>query len=205
MDMQIHWSKVYQTKEFTDVSWYQDRPALSLDLIQRTEINSDEGIIDVGAGASTLVDHLCATGYQNLTVLDISEESLKIARERLAEQYDAAIEWIVGDVTQVELPQNGYSLWHDRAVFHFLTDPIIRDRYVAQVRHALRPGGYVIMATFAPDGPAQCSGLDVARYDAISMHKVFGDSFELVDSINESHKTPWEAEQRFVYCYCRKS
>jgi len=205
MDMQRHWSNVYQQKESTSVSWYQDRPVLSLELIQRTEIKPDDAIIDVGAGASTLVDHLYGLNYRNITLLDISEESLNIARERIGDKHDAAIQWIAGDITRLELPQHAYDVWHDRAVFHFLTDPEMRDRYVAQVKHALKPGGHVIMATFAPDGPTQCSGLDVARYDPNTMQHVFGDAFKLVYSTSEQHKTPWAAEQSFIYCYCRMS
>ncbi len=202
MDIKTHWSTVYQTKAPNQVSWYQEYPALSLQFIEQTGIDHDAPIIDVGAGASTLVDHLVQIGYQNLSLLDLSGEALQEAQARLGTAA-AALNWIEGDVTQVELPKHHYALWHDRAVFHFLTDPIARARYVEQVRQTVRPGGHVIVATFAPDGPEQCSGLKVARYDAASLHGVFGSPFEFVRSTNESHQTPWGSEQRFVYCYCR--
>lgn len=202
-DYKAHWSQVYQTKAPTEVSWYQTEPTLSLALIKDTGIAPTDPIIDVGAGASTLADHLIGRGYRDLTVLDISAEALATARARLGQQA-VAITWLEGDITTVTLPAQRYAVWHDRAVFHFLTDPEARQRYVAQVSHALRPGGHVIIATFAPDGPEKCSGLDVMRYDAISLHQVFGGGFDLISSTREVHQTPWGSEQRFSYCYCRR-
>lgn len=203
IDLKTHWSSVYQTKAPNQVSWYQEHPTLSLQFIEQTGLDHDAPIIDVGAGASTLVDHLVQVGYRNLSLLDISGEALYEAQVRLGVAA-AALNWIEGDVTRVNLPKHHYAVWHDRAVFHFLTDPVARARYVEQVRHSVRPGGHVIVATFAPDGPEKCSGLEVARYDAVSLHGVFGSPFELVRSANEAHQTPWGSEQRFVYCYCRK-
>jgi 2-polyprenyl-3-methyl-5-hydroxy-6-metoxy-1,4-benzoquinol methylase len=202
IDLKTHWSSVYQTKAPNQVSWYQEHPTLSLQFIEQTGLDPDAPIIDVGAGASTLVDHLVQVGYRNLSLLDISGEALHEAQVRLGVAA-ADLNWIEGDVTRVNLPKHHYAVWHDRAVFHFLTDPVARVRYVEQVRHSVRPGGHVIVATFAPDGPEKCSGLEVARYDAASLHGVFGSPFELVLSANESHQTPWGSEQRFVYCYCR--
>lgn len=203
MDYQKHWSHIYETKAVDDVSWYQVRPEQSLAYIQQTGIGLDEPIIDVGAGASTLVDYLVAADYRDITLLDISGEALEISRERPGNT-NAHLNWIVGDITTVELPKEHFAVWHDRAVFHFLTDPILKKRYVEQVLHALKPNGHIIIATFALDGPQQCSGLDVVQYDAPSLHHVFGDQFELINSTKETHHTPWGSEQRFVYCYCRK-
>ena len=149
VDYQKHWANIYQTKALDNVSWYQTRPDVSLNLIQQTGIGLDEAIIDVGAGASTLVDYLVEAGYQNITLLDISADALAITRARLGAAGER-IHWLTGDITAVELPREGYAVWHDRAVFHFLTDPSLQQRYVEQVRRALKPGGQVVIATFAP-------------------------------------------------------
>lgn len=202
MDYKAHWSRIYQTKASDQVSWYQMHPTVSLQLIQQTGIEQDEPIIDVGAGASTLVDHLLMQGYQNLSLLDLSAEALQVSRERLGEN-GHLITWLEGDVTTLALPHHKFALWHDRAVFHFLSEPEARLRYIEQVAHAVRPGGHVIVATFALDGPQQCSGLDIVRYDAVSLHHAFGSGFELVNSTQETHITPWGSAQQFVYCYCR--
>lgn len=199
--MNAHWSEIYRSKSHTHVSWYQKHPTMSIDLIQKTAITRSDRIIDVGAGASTLVDHLLSQGYQHITLLDISAEALQITRDRIGEQ--EAIEWIVGDITETTLPNHVYDVWHDRAVFHFLTDVKLREKYVEQVRQALKPGGHVIVSTFATDGPTQCSGLDVVQYDALTLHGAFGEGFELVSSTSEAHRTPWRSEQRFIYCHCR--
>jgi len=203
MDYQKHWSGIYKTKAVNDVSWYQVRPERSLDYIQKTGIGLDEPIVDVGAGASTLVDYLVAAHYRDITLLDISAEALAVTRDRLAES-DAHLDWIVGDITTVDLPKEHFALWHDRAVFHFLIDPAQQQRYVEQVVHSLKPNGHLIIVTFALDGPQQCSGLDVAQYDAESLHRAFGSHFRLIDSSNETHITPWGSEQRFVYCHMQK-
>jgi SAM-dependent methyltransferase len=203
MNTQAHWQHVYTTKNADGVSWYQVRPALSLDLIAATGTGYDAAIIDVGAGASTLIDHLLDTGYRDLTVLDIAQTALDTARLRLGARAEEVC-WRVGDITTAALEQHRYDVWHDRAVFHFLTEPADRQRYVAQVLRAVRPGGHVIIATFAPDGPAQCSGLPTARYDAAALHSIFGPAFTLVQSAHEAHTTPWGIEQRFVYCRCQK-
>ena len=203
MDMQSHWSQIYQSKSPSDVSWYQAKPDRSLDFIRQTGINTAAHIIDVGAGSSTLVDHLLLSGYQHITVLDISEEALQLARNRIGDAHEHMVEWIVGDITKVELPVHTYDVWHDRAAFHFLTDSLLRQRYIEQVQRAVRPGGHIIIATFATEGPEQCSGLDIIRYDPSSLHGTFGNDFELVTSTNETHVTPWGTEQKFIYCYCR--
>lgn len=202
-DYQAHWVKIYETKAADDVSWYQAHPELSLAFIQSTGITADASIIDVGAGASTLVDHLIAAGYDDITLLDISNAALEIVRARVGAMA-AHLAWLIGDITTISLERHRYDVWHDRAVFHFLTDPLQQQRYVDQVLHAVKPGGHVIVATFAPDGPEKCSGLDTARYDADSLQGVFGSGFHLIDSRNETHHTPWGTKQRFIYCYFRK-
>jgi SAM-dependent methyltransferase len=204
MDYKAHWSTVYQTKAAEQVSWYQSRPELSLRLIAQTGFAPDAPIIDVGGGASTLVDHLLAAGWRDLTVLDLSAEALKAAQARLGERA-AAVTWREGDITTAALPASQYAVWHDRAVFHFLTDPAARRRYAEQVSRIVQPGGYIIMATFAPDGPDKCSGLDVVRYDAESLLRALGGGFTLVSSDRETHLTPWGSEQRFTYACFRRA
>jgi len=160
-------------------------------------------IIDVGGGASTLVDGLSAEGYSNITVLDVSGAALAQAADRLGA--DAArVTWLEANILDIQLPVSGYELWHDRAVFHFLTDAADRRRYVEQVLGAVRVGGHVVVATFASDGPARCSGLEVARYDPDELHAQFGSEFQLLESAREEHRTPSGAGQAFIYCMCRK-
>ncbi len=202
MNDKTHWSQIYQSKLPGDVSWYQERPNISLDLIRATNVDTTAPIIDVGAGASTLVDFLLEASYSDLTLLDISPQALQIVRDRLGDRA-TNVQFFEGDVTQLELPERRYRIWHDRAVFHFLTDAASQERYIEQVRRSVVIGGHVIVATFAPDGPEQCSGLSVGRYDALSLHHVFGQDFTLVDSQSERHQTPWGSEQKFTYCYCR--
>jgi ubiquinone/menaquinone biosynthesis C-methylase UbiE len=202
VDPKAHWESIYTTKAPNQVSWYQDHPALSLDFIRRTGIEPGEAIIDVGGGASTLVDDLLADGFQRLTVLDLSGAALRLARRRLGPAA-AHVTWVEADITHAPLSEHAYAVWHDRAVFHFLIQPADRQRYVAQVRRAVRPGGHVIVATFAHNGPERCSGLTVARYDPAHLHAEFGQAFRLVNSAHETHQTPFSTEQKFIYCYCR--
>jgi SAM-dependent methyltransferase len=201
MDLQKHWSDVYQTKAPDNVSWYQETPELSLKLIRQSALAKTAPLIDVGAGASTLVDHLA--DYENISLLDISAEALEISKKRLGEKA-AAFKWLVGDICQLELPQAYFALWHDRAVFHFLTTDDAQKRYHQQLMQSLAPKAYVIMATFAKDGPEQCSGLNVMRYDAEALQAFLGDAFDLLGTYRESHITPWASEQKFVYCHFRK-
>ena len=156
----------------------------------------------MGGGESTLVDDLLAEGYRYLTVLDISAEAIEVSKKRFG-VLATYINWRVGDITKVDLPNNCYDVWHDRAVFHFLTNEDDRRAYVEQVTYSMKPGGHVIVATFGPEGPTKCSGLDVVRYDADTLHAEFGKSFRLVKSRTEVHKTPWGTEQQFLYCLCR--
>lgn len=202
-DRHQHWENVYQTKAADRVSWYQQHARTSLRMIEACA-GRDAGIIDVGGGASVLVDDLLDAGYRNLTVLDLAESALAASRQRLGARADA-VRWIAGDVTTVELPADAYDVWHDRAVFHFLTDPADRARYVAQVLKSVRRGGHVIVAAFGPGGPLQCSGLDVVRYAPAALHAEFGASFTLLRHETEIHHTPAGKDQEFVYCYCRRN
>jgi 2-polyprenyl-3-methyl-5-hydroxy-6-metoxy-1,4-benzoquinol methylase len=203
MNAKTHWQHIYGTKVPAQVSWYQEHAQLSLQFIQNTRIQSTGHIIDVGGGASTLVDDLVTAGFQHITVLDISATALQLARERLGARA-VDVNWIEADITRADLPHQAYDVWHDRAVFHFLTRADDRECYINTVRHTVRTGGHVIIATFAPDGPDRCSGLDVLRYSAESLHSEFGENFELVDSTRETHQTPFGTEQKFIYCHCRK-
>ena len=203
MDRKHHWEQVYATKAPDSVSWFQEHAEHSLRIIQGTGLDKTAAIIDIGGGASTLVDDLLAEGYTNLTVLDLSAAALAVAKQRLGKSADS-VRWIEGDITCVELPFHQFDMWHDRAVFHFLTDPADRHIYVEQVMRAVRPGGHVIVATFAEDGPEKCSGLPTMRYRPESLHAEFGDAFLLIGHEKESHQTPFGTAQQFIYCYCRK-
>jgi len=199
-----HWERVYQTKQPTEVSWYRPHLEVSLQLIEDAASNRGAHIIDVGAGESTLVDDLLARGYHNLYVLDLSATALDVAKARLGA--DAArVTWLCGDVRTFPFPARQYDVWHDRAVFHFLTGAEDRAAYVRQVARAVKPGGHVIVATFGPEGPTQCSGLDVMRYAPEALHAEFGSAFRLVKHHTELHRTPKGSTQQFTYCYCKVS
>jgi SAM-dependent methyltransferase len=197
-----HWEGVYERKPPQEVSWYRAHLEMSLRFIERAGLAPTAPVIDVGGGASTLVDDLLGRGYDHVTVLDLSARAIEAAKARLGERA-AAVHWLVGDVTQVELARGGYDLWHDRAVFHFLRDEADRRRYVAAVERALKPGGHLVVATFGPQGPTRCSGLEVASYDPDQLHAQFGDAFHRLDSATELHATPSGATQQFVYLHCR--
>ena len=201
VDREQHWENVYRNKATDEVSWFQPHAASSLRLIRGTGVGLDAQIIDVGGGASVLVDNLLDAGYRHLTVLDLSESALAGTRTRLGDRA-SQVAWIASDITRAALPASTYDVWHDRAVFHFLTDPSDRARYVEQVLHAVKPGGHVIVATFGPGGPLQCSGLDVVRYAPDTLHAEFGEPFRLLRHETEIHQTPAGKEQEFVYCYC---
>jgi ubiquinone/menaquinone biosynthesis C-methylase UbiE len=203
MQPKQHWGDVYTTKSTVAVSWFQPHADLSMNLIRATGVGKDAGIIDVGGGASTLVDDLLANGYSDLTVLDLSAHALEAARQRLGKQ-EARVRWIEADITEVDLPSKRYDIWHDRAVFHFLTTPEQREAYVQTVFRAVKPGGHVIVATFAEDGPLECSGLPVMRYRPDELHDQFGAAFTLLNHTKEAHHTPAGKVQQFVYCYCRR-
>ena len=203
MQSKEHWEKVYTTKATDTVSWFQPHADLSLDLIKATGVSHDAAIIDVGGGASTLVDDLLANGYTDLSVLDLSAAALAAAQKRLGLQA-SKVQWIEADVTKADLPAKRFDVWHDRAVFHFLTSAEDRAAYVQTVFRAVKPGGHVIVATFAEDGPNQCSGLPVMRYRADELHAEFGEAFSLLSHRKEAHHTPSGTVQQFVYCYCRR-
>jgi len=202
MSRKTHWEHVYQTKAADAVSWYRPHLEQSLALIAHAAGDHAAAIIDVGGGESTLVDDLLADGYRDVTVLDISPTAIEVARKRLGNNA-ARVTWLAADITAAELPAHRYDVWHDRAVFHFLTEPQQRAAYVRQVARAVKPGGHVIVATFGPEGPQQCSGLEVERYDADALHDEFGSHFRLMDSATELHETPFGTTQQFVYCLCK--
>jgi 2-polyprenyl-3-methyl-5-hydroxy-6-metoxy-1,4-benzoquinol methylase len=202
MGEKSHWDKVYRTKAPDAVSWYRAHLERSLALIERAAPDLSAAIIDVGGGESTLVDDLLARGYRNLSVLDISPTAIDVARARVGEQ-GRQVTWLVADVTEATLPRQAYDIWHDRAVFHFLTAPDQRAAYVRQVARSVKLGGHVIVATFGPEGPTRCSGLDVVRYDAGLLHGEFGAHFRLIESATELHQTPFGTTQQFLYCFCK--
>jgi len=199
MDRLTHWEQVYRTKEPDQVSWFQADARLSREMIVGAVPDRTASIIDIGAGASTLADGLLGAGYRHLTVMDLSSAALELAKVRLG-PLASSVTWQTADVLTAALPAQAFDVWHDRAVFHFLTDPVDRTRYVAQVCHAVRPGGIVLVATFAEDGPLRCSGLEVARYSAAELHAQFGPAFTVLTSDRELHTTPSGATQSFTYC-----
>lgn len=202
MSKQEHWQNVYNTKSTTEVSWYTPHLQSSLKRISAAT-GTTARVIDVGAGASTLVDDLLDLGYANLTVLDISDSALAAARNRLANRPNA-IRWVVSDVLSAQFPKASFDLWHDRAVFHFLVEEVDRQAYLNVLRHSLTGNGTVVIATFSLTGPSMCSGLNVVRYSAASLAEQFGADFELVFSAEETHATPSGAEQHFVICEFKK-
>lgn len=203
-DKQQHWETVYRSKAPDAVSWYRPHLDTSLALIERAAPDHGAAVLDVGGGASTLVDDLLARGYRDLSVLDISAAALNVARERLGETANA-VTWLAADLLNAPLQEARYDLWHDRAVFHFLTEAEQRARYLRQLARALKPGGHAVLATFGPQGPLKCSGLDTTRYDAEGLAGVLGDGFALLDSTPESHATPSGTTQPFLYALFRKA
>jgi trans-aconitate methyltransferase len=199
---QAHWENVYTTKGENEVSWFQQSPAPSLELIVQAGAVRNSAIIDIGGGASRLVDHLVAQGFEDVTVLDLSDAALTAAKARLGAPADR-VHWLVADATIWE-PARRYDIWHDRAAFHFLTDANDRAAYIARLTRGLRAGGHAIIATFAPDGPEKCSGLPVARYDSASLGRTLGTSFKLVHTQRHEHATPWGSRQIFQFSVFRR-
>jgi SAM-dependent methyltransferase len=197
VERQAHWDNVYTTKGENEVSWFEDSATISLDLIRSTGVSTSASIIDIGGGASRLVDGLTNAGFAAVTVLDLSKNALATAEARLGAR-GAKVRWVVADVATWE-PSETYDLWHDRAAFHFLTAPEDRAAYAARVSIAVRPGGHVIIGTFAPDGPERCSGLPIVRHDAASLGEVLGSGFALIESRRHGHQTPRGATQRFQF------
>ena len=202
MNVQTHWEKIYREKSPDAVSWYSPHLETSLALIERAAPERMVSIIDVGGGESTLVDDLLAHGYQNITVLDVSQTAIDVTKNRLGSASER-VQWVTADIVNGELAPKAYDVWHDRAVFHFLTAMEQRVAYVRQVARAVKPGGHVLVSTFGPEGPTKCSGLEVVRYDAESLHAEFGVRFRLLDSVKELHDSPFGPTQQFLYCLCR--
>ena len=198
-----HWDGIYQGTAPVDRSWHQDNPVLSLELITVAGVSRDAPVIDVGGGASVLVDWLIQAGYRDITVLDISAAALAASKNRLGD-VAGNIQWPAVDITQYE-PSRQYALWHDRAVFHFLTDEADRQEYRAVLEKALLPGGDVVMATFGLGGPTKCSGLDVVQYDAEKLSAELGSGFRLLNVRDEVHLTPRMMQQQFTYCHFRRA
>lgn len=201
-ERRAHWQRIYTTKAETEVSWFEASPEASLAALARAGADPSSAIIDVGGGASRLVDRLVSEGYADVTVLDVSDAAIETAKPRLGAAADK-VHWLVADVTRWT-PAREYDVWHDRAAFHFLADPADQAAYVERLRRALRHGGAAIIATFAPDGPERCSGLAVARHDAASLSIVLGPGFELVDERRHEHKTPKGATQAFQFSIFRR-
>lgn len=203
MQSRAHWELVYSTRDADAVSWYEPHADLSLQMIHAAGIPTTAAILDVGGGTSILVDDLLAAGYSDITVLDLSAAALDAVRERLGTNA-AQVNWIQADVTQVQLPVRAFDVWHDRAAFHFLTDPRQRRLYVQQLIHALKPAGHVVLATFAEDGPTQCSGLPAMRYRVDQLATELGECFILVRHQQAAHHTPFGTTQQFTWCHFRK-
>lgn len=203
MHAKKHWESVYTAKALEEVSWYRPHLDTSLDLIEQLTPSRAAAIIDVGAGASTLADDLRLRSYPNITALDISETALRAAKERLG-SHSARIQWLTADVCETDLPRDYYDLWHDRAVFHFLTLAEQRASYVARAAASVKRNGNLIIGTFGPEGPRRCSGLDTVRYDAATLEAEFGTQFALTESRIEWHATPSGAQQQFLYCVLKR-
>jgi SAM-dependent methyltransferase len=197
LDRRSHWETVYEKGGEREVSWFEESPAISLELIRATGVNAGASIIDIGGGASRLVDVLLDAGFTAITVLDLSIKALATSKVRLGAR-SAKVQWIVEDVTAWE-PAQTYDLWHDRATFHFLIEPNDQTAYAGRVLRAVRPGGHVIIGTFAKDGPEHCSGLPVARHDSVSLGQVLGPTFEFIESRNHAHQTPRGIVQHFQF------
>ena len=202
IDKSSFWNNVYSTKGETNVSWFQHNPEPSLEFIRRYAPDRSAAIIDIGGGASRLVDHLWADGFHTLTVLDISSEALALARARMGD-YAGSIKWIVSDATKWQ-PDGVYDLWHDRAVFHFLTGRDDQSAYIRNLKRALKIGGYLVIGTFALDGPEKCSGLPVMRHSSQTLQNLLGSEFELIDSRTHDHQTPFQSIQSFQYCVFKR-
>jgi trans-aconitate methyltransferase len=201
-ERQSHWQNVYSGKGEQQVSWTQADPQPSLGLIEKFARDRAAAIVDIGGGASRLVDALVGRGFTAVTVLDLSEAALQSAQARMGE-HAAAVRWIAADATDWQ-PPGAFDIWHDRAAFHFLVEPEDRAAYIDRLHAGVKPGGHAIIATFAPDGPEKCSGLPVRRYDPGSLSRTIGDAFELVEQLRHHHVTPWGAGQSFQYSVLRR-
>lgn len=203
MSDKSHWDKIYSSKNKDEMSWTQSSFFHSREFIKKTGLKKDAKIIDVGSGISVFPRELLAEKFCHLTVMDISAEALARSKKQLGPLSNEVI-WIEGDITSAVLPFNEFDLWHDRAVFHFLKEPQKRDHYVTQARRALKPGGFLILATFGIEGPQKCSGLEIVRYTAATLQEVWGQGFQLKESKVDTHFTPWNTSQQFLYCLFQK-
>jgi len=201
-ERKIHWEKIYQTKKPTEVSWHQDEPITSLEFIRQLDLPKTARIFDNGAGDSLLVDHLLKLGYENITVLDISEAALNRVKLRLGKKAEK-INWIIADEAFCD-PSEQFALWHDRAAFHFLTDEKEIASYVHTIKNCITPGGFLIMGTFSDKGPKRCSGLEVKRYSETLLNDLLKDSFDKVKCITVDHITPFDTTQNFLFCVFRR-
>ena len=195
---QEHWEKVYLEKQPIEVSWYEPMPEVSLNLIRGLHLDKDAAIIDIGGGDSFLAEFLVSEGYNNVTVVDISSNALERARQRMCEKADE-VTWIVADASEFKADRQ-YDLWHDRATFHFFTDSEKREKYLQQLRQAVKPGGFVILGTFSENGPTKCSGLEINQYSVGDMQQLFTEDFNVLSGANVDHKTPSGAVQNFTFC-----
>ncbi|MFW6699076.1 class I SAM-dependent methyltransferase [Acinetobacter pittii] len=195
-----YWEDVYQSKQVDQLSWYQQQDQKTLEMIRSQNLSTDAKLIDVGSGASLLIDQLIEAGYKNIHVLDLSEAALKVMRERLSEKVVdiSQIHWQVADICTVALEHKHYDLWHDRAVFHFMVTEQQQEQYLKNVRHALKENGLLMISTFAEDGPTQCSGLPVERYSVEKLAQRLGENFRLIYDDTEIHTTPWNSKQNFL-------
>ena len=198
-----HWENIYKTKSSKEVSWHKPHLDKSLELILSAGIDKNASIIDVGGGVSTLVDDLLEHGFKNIAVLDISSKALEVSKNRLGEKA-SQVEWFAADITQVSLKPNHYDLWHDRAVFHFLTLPQGRKKYVKAMNESLQSGGHLIIATFGMNGPLRCSGLEIVRYSPESLQAELGTGYQLLKHFSEVHHTPFGTTQEFLCCHFQK-
>ncbi|MDP1728550.1 MAG: class I SAM-dependent methyltransferase [Bacteroidota bacterium] len=197
-ERKAYWEKIYQTKQSTEVSWYEAEPKVSIDIISQFNLPKSAHIMDCGAGDSRLVDYHLKLGYENITVLDISEAAFERTKKRLGEEAKK-INWVVADEAKCK-PDEQYDLWHDRAAFHFLTDEHEISNYLITIKNCIKPGGYLILATFSEQGPKKCSGLNIKQYSESSMTELLKDSFEKLKCFTVDHQTPFNTIQNFLYC-----
>jgi len=200
MNKSDFWNNVYKSKDIDAVSWYADRLDKSLELIEKNCVQKENTIIDIGSGRSSLAYDLYNLGYNNLTLLDISEEAISQTLNRLG-KLPVSIKTIIGNISKITTQENLYDLWHDRAVFHFLTEESQRNKYVQNLKRSLKKNGIAIIATFGPDGPDKCSGLNTMKYDKTTLHAELGDDFQILGSKIDYHQTPFNTSQQFIYCW----
>ncbi|MFZ6023893.1 MAG: class I SAM-dependent methyltransferase [Bacteroidota bacterium] len=200
--LSLHWENIYQTKALTEVSWYQEVPDTSLQLIQQLQLPFSAKIIDICGGDSLLVDHLLMLGYTDITVLDISATAIEKAKQRLGEKWKS-VKWIITDITKFD-PTEKYDVWHDRAAFHFLSHDLLVEKYVAIANQFIQPGGFLVLGTFAENGPKKCSGLDIRQYSEENMSLLFQDGFQKIDCFEIGHHTPSNSVQQFQFCTFKK-